>query len=95
MVTSDIHKHKQNIWKEHLKVYWDHRHSTQIPYTVYLTEHPYANSTLSKYSTTKEQPHPHTLSDTPHTRQTYPLAEQHRKKTYNNTPTRSQVQKEI
>ena len=25
-ITSDIQKHKQNIWKEHLDVYWDHRH---------------------------------------------------------------------
>ena len=25
-ITSDIQKHKQNIWKEHLDAHWDHRH---------------------------------------------------------------------
>ena len=29
-ITSDIHKHKQNIWKEHLNAHWDHRHNTPI-----------------------------------------------------------------
>ena len=29
-ITSDIHKHKQNIWKEHLDAHWDHRHNTHI-----------------------------------------------------------------
>ena len=27
-ITSDIQKHKQNIWKEHLDTHWDHRHNT-------------------------------------------------------------------
>ena len=27
-ITSDIPKHKQNIWKEHLAAHWDHRHDT-------------------------------------------------------------------
>ena len=27
-ITSDIQKHKQNIWKEHLDARWDHRHNT-------------------------------------------------------------------
>ena len=27
-ITSDIQKHKQNIWKEHLDAHWDHRHNT-------------------------------------------------------------------
>ena len=31
-ITSDIQKHKQNIWKEHLDVHWDHRHNTHIPW---------------------------------------------------------------
>ena len=26
-ITSDIQKHKQNIWKEHLDAHWDHRHN--------------------------------------------------------------------
>ena len=42
-ITSDIQKHKQNIWKEHLDDHWDHRHNTHTlfgrPYMVYLTEH--------------------------------------------------------
>ena len=27
-LTSDIQKHKQNIWKEHVDAHWDHRHNT-------------------------------------------------------------------
>ena len=27
-ITSDILKHKQNIWKEQLDAHWDHRHNT-------------------------------------------------------------------
>ena len=29
-ITSDIQKHKQNIWKEHLDAHWAHRHTTHI-----------------------------------------------------------------
>ena len=29
-ITSDIQKHKQNQWKEHLDAHWDHRHNTHI-----------------------------------------------------------------
>ena len=29
-ITFDIHKHKQNIWKEHLDAHWDHRNNTHI-----------------------------------------------------------------
>ena len=29
-ITSDIKKHNQNLWKEHLGAHWDHRHNTQI-----------------------------------------------------------------
>ena len=42
-ITSDIQKHKQNIWKEHLDAHWDHRHNTHTlfgrSYMVYPTEH--------------------------------------------------------
>ena len=42
-ITSDMQKHKQNIWKEHLHAHWDHRHNTHTlfgrPYMVYPTEH--------------------------------------------------------
>ena len=27
-ITSNIQKHKQNMWKEHLGAHWDHRYST-------------------------------------------------------------------
>ena len=27
-ITSDIQKHKQNIWKAHLDAHWDHKHNT-------------------------------------------------------------------
>ena len=29
-ITSDVQKHKQNIWKEHLDAHWDRRHNTHI-----------------------------------------------------------------
>ena len=29
-ITSDIQKHKQKLWKEHLDAHWDHRHKTHI-----------------------------------------------------------------
>ena len=44
-ITSDIQKHKQNIWKEHLDAHWDHMHNNTHthtfgrPYMVYLTDH--------------------------------------------------------
>ena len=31
-IISDIQKHKQNIWKEHLDAHWDHRHNTHTPW---------------------------------------------------------------
>ena len=38
--TSDIQKHKQNIWKEHLDAHWDHRHNT---HTLWKTIHGLSN----------------------------------------------------
>ena len=29
-ITSDIHNHKPNLWKEHLDAHWNHRHNTHI-----------------------------------------------------------------
>ena len=29
-ITSDIQKHKQNIWKEYLDAHWDRRHTTHL-----------------------------------------------------------------
>ena len=40
-ITSDIQKHKQNLWKEHLDAHWDHRHNTHILWT---TIHGLSNS---------------------------------------------------
>ena len=39
-ITSDIQKHKQNIWKEYLDAYWDHRHNT---HTLWKTIHGLSN----------------------------------------------------
>ena len=35
-ITSDIRKHRQNIWREHLDAHWDHRHNT---HTLWKTMH--------------------------------------------------------
>ena len=37
-ISSDIQKHKQNIWKEHVDAHWDHRHNT---HTLWKTIHGY------------------------------------------------------
>ena len=39
-ITSDIQKHKQNLWKEHLDAHWDHRHNT---HTLWKTIHGLSN----------------------------------------------------
>ena len=39
-ITSDIQKHKQNIWKEHLDAHWAHRHNT---HTLWKTIHGLSN----------------------------------------------------
>ena len=39
-ITSDIQKHKQNIWKEHLDAHWDHRNNT---HTLWKTIHGLSN----------------------------------------------------
>ena len=39
-ITSDIQKHKQNIWKEHLDAHWDYRHNT---HTLWKTIHGLSN----------------------------------------------------
>ena len=39
-ITSDIQKHKQNIWKKHLDAHWDHRHNT---HTLWKTIHGLSN----------------------------------------------------
>ena len=51
-LTSDIHKHKQNLWKEHLDAHWDHMHNTHI---LWKTIHGISNRarplTLNTFST--------------------------------------------
>ena len=39
-ITSDIQKHKQNIWKEYLDAHWDHMHNT---HTLWKTIHGLSN----------------------------------------------------
>ena len=39
-ITSDIQKHKQNLWKEHLDAHWDHRHNTHILWKTIPGLHP-------------------------------------------------------
>ena len=39
-ITSDIQKHKRNLWKEHLDAHWDHRHNT---HTLWKTIHGLSN----------------------------------------------------
>ena len=39
-ITSDIQKHKQIIWKEHLDAHWDYRHNT---HTLWKTIHDLSN----------------------------------------------------
>ena len=51
-ITSDIHTHKQNLWKEHLDAHYDHMYNTHI---IWKTIHVLSNSapppTLNTYIT--------------------------------------------
>ena len=87
-ITSDIQKHKQSIWKEHLDAHLDHRHNT---HTLWKTIHGLSNRapphTLNssitfnnKIATTPK----HIancfikqFTNTQHTKQTDTLTEQH------------------
>ena len=53
-ITSDIQKHKQNIWKEHLDAHWDHRHNT---HTHSLEDHTWS----IQQSTTTHTKHIHNI----------------------------------
>ena len=100
-ITSNIQKHKQNIWKEHLDAHWDHRHNT---HTLWKTIHGLSNrapphtlntSIQQQNSTPKHIANCFTkqFTNTQHTKQTDTLTEQHT--TYNITLTASQVQEAI
>ena len=53
-ITSDIQKHKQNIWKEHLDAHWDHMHNT---HTHTLEDHTWS----SQQSTSNHTKHFHKI----------------------------------
>ena len=48
-ITSDIQKHKQNIWKEHLDAHWDHRHNTHIIWYIHTWYIQQRTSTQTKH----------------------------------------------
>ena len=95
-ITSDIQKHKQNIWKEHLDAHWDHRYKT---YILWKTIHGLSNrapptthnsitfnnkiTNTLKHIAIVSTNNSQTLSNTQHTKQTDPLTGQH--KTYKDT----------
>ena len=97
-IPSDIQKHKQNIWKEHLDVHWDHRHNTP---TLWKTKHGLSNKapphTLNTSITfnNKIATTPKHIANcftkqftiTQHTKQTDTLTEQHT--TYKDTTSHS------
>ena len=82
-ITSDIQKHKQNLWKEHLGAHWDHRHNTHILWkAIHCLSNRAPPLTLNtsitfdnKITTTYYKLFHQTLSNTQHTRQTDPLTE--------------------
>ena len=104
-ITSDIQKHKQNIWKEHVDAHWDQWHNT---HTLWKTIHGISNreppQTLytsitfnNKIATTPKyiancftKQFTNTVK---HTKQTDTLTKQHT--TYNITLNTSQVQEAI
>ena len=88
-ITSDIQKHKQNLWKEHLDAHWAHRHNTHIRWkTIHGLSKRVPSPTLNTSITFSNK-----IATTPkhiancftkqfkntvkHTRQTDPLTEQH------------------
>ena len=91
--TSDIQKHKQKLWKEHLDAHWDQRHNTHI---LWKTIHgistrappPTLNTAItfnnkivitSKHIANYFTKHSQTLSNTQHIRQTDSPTEQRTK----------------
>ena len=87
-ITSDIQKHKQNIWKEHLDAHWDHRHNT---HTLWKTIHglsnrapPHTLNTSITFNNKIATTPTHIancftkqFTNTQHTKQTDTLTEQH------------------
>ena len=91
-ITSDIHTHKQNIWKEHLDAHWDHRHNMHIPWnTIHGLSnraHPPKLNTSITFS--------YKTASTQQIRQPDTLTEQHKKmQGHNITLTTTHVQEAI
>ena len=98
-ITSDIQKHKQNIWKKHLDAHWEHMHNTHLLWkTIYGLSNRARPTTLLNKSitfnnkianTTKHIANCFTkqFTNLSHTQQTDPLTEQH--KTYKDTTSHS------
>ena len=55
-VTSDIHTHKQILYKDHLDAHWDYRHNTHITVNT-PTQHGYRTRTLYIDGTTHIKQH--------------------------------------
>ena len=47
-ITSDIHKHNENLWKKHLDTHWVHRHTT---HRLWKTIHGLPNRAPTLYTT--------------------------------------------
>ena len=82
-ITSDIQKHKQNIWKEHLDAHWDHRHNT---HNLWKTIHGISNRATQ---------HPKTLKHATHKTNRHINRATHNIRGHNITLTTSQVQEAI
>ena len=110
-ITSDIQKHKQNIWKEHLDAHWDHRHNT---HTLWKTIHGLSNrapTTHTKHIHNIQQQnsnyththcelfhqtiHKHTVKHATHKTNRHINRATHNIQGYNITLTTSQVQEAI
>ena len=84
-ITSDIHTHKQNLWKEHLDAHWDHRHNTHILWKTISNRAPLPALNTSITFNNKITTTPKDIVDcftkqftnTQHTSQTGPFTEQY------------------
>ena len=80
-ITSDIQKHKQNIWKEHLDAHWDNMEDHTWSIQQSTTTHPNTSITFKNNiaTTPKHIANCFTkqFTNTQHTKQTDTLTEQH------------------
>ena len=100
-ITSDIQKHKQNIWKEHLDAHWDPRHNTHTLWkTTTHTKHIHniqqQNSNYTqKHCELFHQPFTNTVKRATHKTNRHINRATHNIQVYNITLTTSQVQEAI